>query len=123
MAEVMVTVSGRPYRLACADGEEEHLAELGRVLDERVGKLRGALGELGDLRLVILAGIALLDEVQDVSREVDRLRGEMAGLSVAERREADDKRQARDTAAVVIGEVAERLEALAREIAEEVRRG
>ncbi len=123
MGEVLVSISGRPYRLACADGEEERLAELGRALAERVGKLRGELGELGDMRLVVLVGIALIDEMQDIARDMDRLRGEMAGLTVAEREEAEAIGKARDSAAVLIDEVAERLEGLAREIAEEVRRG
>jgi cell division protein ZapA len=123
MAEVMVTVSGRPYRLACADGEEERLAELGRLLDARIGGLRGALGDLGDMRLLILAGIALIDEVQDASRDLDRLRVELAGLSVEERREAGQIRAARDSAADLIGAVADRLEGLAREITDEIRRG
>lgn len=123
MAEVMVTVSGRPYRLACADGEEKRLAELGRLLDERVTRLRGELGELGDMRLVVLVGIALIDEMQDVARDMDRLRGEVAGLTVADRRAAEEIQRGRDGAAVLIGEVAERLERLAGEIAAEVRGG
>jgi cell division protein ZapA len=123
MGEVLVSISGRPYRLACADGEEERLADLGRSLDERVGKLRGELGELGDMRLVVMVGIALIDEMQDIARDMDRLRGEVAGLTVAERQEAEALGKARDGAAALIGEVAERLEGLAREIADEVRRG
>lgn len=123
MAEVMVSVSGRPYRLACADGEEERLAELGRSLDARVAKLRSELGELGDMRLVVMVGIALIDEMQDVARDMERLRGEVAGLTVADRRAAEEIQRGRDGAAVMIGEIAERLERLAQEIAEEVRRG
>jgi cell division protein ZapA len=123
MAEVMVSVSGRPYRLACADGEEERLAELGRSLDARVAKLRSELGELGDMRLVVMVGIALIDEMQDVARDMDRLRGEVAGLTVADRQAAEEIQRGRDGAAVMIGEIAERLERLAQEIADELRRG
>jgi cell division protein ZapA len=32
MAQVNITVNGRVYRMACEDGEEDHVARLGRAL-------------------------------------------------------------------------------------------
>ena len=33
MAQVAVTIGGRTYRLACNEGEEEHLEALARVVE------------------------------------------------------------------------------------------
>jgi hypothetical protein len=47
MAQVNVTISGRSYRMACDDGEEEHLGELADHLDRTIERLRGEFGEIG----------------------------------------------------------------------------
>jgi cell division protein ZapA (FtsZ GTPase activity inhibitor) len=37
MATVTVSINGRNYRMACDDGQEEHLGRLARELDQRFG--------------------------------------------------------------------------------------
>jgi cell division protein ZapA len=44
MAEVSVTINGRVYRMACDPGQEDHLARLGRELDQRIAQLRESFG-------------------------------------------------------------------------------
>ena len=46
MGQVNLTVNGRVYRMACEDGEEDHVSELGTRLDAAIDELRAALGEL-----------------------------------------------------------------------------
>jgi len=36
MAQVNVTISGRTYRMACDDGEEDHLAQLAERLNRSI---------------------------------------------------------------------------------------
>ena len=48
MAHVSVTIAGRAYRMACDEGQEEHLLELGRQLDTKIDQLRSATGKAAD---------------------------------------------------------------------------
>ena len=36
MPQVNVTINGRQFRMACEDGQEEHLTRLARELDARI---------------------------------------------------------------------------------------
>ncbi len=36
MAQVNATIAGRQFRLACEDGQEEHLQTLAKDLDQRI---------------------------------------------------------------------------------------
>ncbi|MCS0503885.1 cell division protein ZapA [Ancylobacter mangrovi] len=116
MAQVTVTIGGRAYRMACDDGQEDHLTRLGTEVDARIDQLRAAFGEIGDQRLSVMAAITLADELSEVRRR----------LGEAERN-ASTEREARDEAARQLGRVeaslastvvsaAERLEQLAREL-------
>ena len=72
MAQVNLTVNGRVYRMACEDGEEEHVMQLGARFDGAIDELRGALGEIGDQRLMVMAGILMTDRLDDAERRLAR---------------------------------------------------
>ena len=72
MAQVNLTVNGRVYRMACEDGEEEHVTQLGARFDGAIDELRGALGEIGDQRLMVMAGILMTDRLDDAERRLAR---------------------------------------------------
>ena len=38
MSQVNVTINGRQYRMACEDGQEDHLQQLAKDLDERIDR-------------------------------------------------------------------------------------
>ena len=38
MAQVNATIAGRQFRLACEDGQEEHLQALAHDLDQRIDR-------------------------------------------------------------------------------------
>ncbi len=63
MAQVSVSIGGKPYRLACNPGEEPHLESLARLVDAKIAEMRAAFGEIGDPRLVIMAALKLADEL------------------------------------------------------------
>jgi cell division protein ZapA len=63
MAQVSVSIGGKPYRLACNPGEEPHLESLARLVDAKIEEMRAAFGEIGDPRLVIMAALKLADEL------------------------------------------------------------
>ncbi len=67
MAQVTVNVNGRDYELGCADGEEDQLRVLAGALDQRMRKLIGEVGQVGDNRLLMMLSLLLLDELNDAA--------------------------------------------------------
>ena len=59
MAKVSLNINGRKYALGCDDGEEERLMRLGQKLDDRVNNMANQFGQIGDLRLLVMAGITM----------------------------------------------------------------
>lgn len=83
MAQVDVTINGRDYRIACEDGQEQHLIGLAAYLNARVAELVREVGQIGDTRLLVMAGLLVADELSDTKDALDAERGlrqaEMAG--------------------------------------------
>jgi cell division protein ZapA len=80
MAQVNLTVNGRVYRMSCEDGEEDHVAELGARFNAAIDELRGALGEIGDQRLMVMAGILMTDRLDDAERRLKPIQQEVREL-------------------------------------------
>jgi cell division protein ZapA len=80
MAHVSVTISGRQYRMACDDGQEHHLARLSHELDQRIAQLRTTFGEIGDMRLTVMAALLLADELAEARQRMRRVEEELLGL-------------------------------------------
>ena len=72
MAQVNVTIAGRSYRMACSDGEEEHLQKLAADVDGRIASLRDSFGEM--------AAITVADELAEARRRIVRLEGDLEDL-------------------------------------------
>ena len=53
MAQVTVTIDSKTYRMACEEGQEEHLSDLAGRFDRYVGHLKNQFGEIGDLRITV----------------------------------------------------------------------
>ena len=80
MAQVTVTIDGKAYRMACEEGQEAHLEGLAANFDRYVGHLKSQFGEIGDLRLTVMAAIMVMDELSEANRQVAGLETEVAGL-------------------------------------------
>ncbi len=65
MAQVTVMIDGKAYRMACEAGQEEHLTDLATRFDRYVGHLKSQFGEIGDLRLTVMSGIMVMDELSE----------------------------------------------------------
>ncbi|MBI1180025.1 MAG: cell division protein ZapA [Alphaproteobacteria bacterium] len=65
MAQVTLTVNNTPYQFTCSEGEQERLRELAQTIDQRVVQLAGALGQVGEAKLILMASIIMLDEVNE----------------------------------------------------------
>ena len=110
MGQVAVTIAGRVYRMACADGEEGHLEGLPADLDKRIADLRTAFGEIGDQRLTVMAALAIADEKMESERRIAVLESQVQELLAA----SDNASKLRDDystrAADAVNEAAERVE-------------
>ena len=118
MAQVNVKIAGRLYRMACADGEEDHLIGLAARLDGRIGELRGSFGEIGDSRITVMAALTIADQLAEAERRIasletenDRLRGEQAGCDARVAALAEAVAGALGVAAARIDRVAQALDA------------
>jgi cell division protein ZapA len=116
MPQVSVTISGRQFRLACEDGEEEHLTHLAQELDSRIVQLRARFGEIGDTRLTVMAALALADELSEVKEKLQRLEPELAKLQEASVVSADRVQATQAAVVAALNAAAERIERLTRRL-------
>ena len=65
MSNVTLTIGGKHYTVACAEGEEAHIETLGRTID---GKLHGLpnLSGQSEARTLLFAALLLADEVHEL---------------------------------------------------------
>ena len=107
MATVTVDVNGRPYSVGCADGQEDRVRTLARQFDEHVRQIARDVGQVGDLRLFLMAALLVSDELADIRSQLTRV--QQGGGETAEA----DYGPAIDA----INRMAERLEKVATEAA------
>ena len=116
MSQVNATIAGRNFRLACEDGQEEHLARLAKEVDTRIIDLRAKFGEIGDTRLTVMAALMVADELAEAARKMRLLEEEIAALQDA-RVVASDRAKAASAAVVgAFNSAAERIEGITRKL-------
>ncbi len=114
MPQVTVTIAGKAYRMACADGEEAHLAGLAALFDGKIAEMRKAFGEIGDMRLQVMAALTIADELAEARRTVAALEAELEGLRHLNTAGDARSQDLEARAAEGIARAAERIERLAR---------
>jgi cell division protein ZapA len=80
MPQVTVVIAGKTYRIACAEGEEQHLEGLAASYDAKIEEMRQAFGEIGDMRLHVMAAITQADELHEARRRIAAIEAELADL-------------------------------------------
>lgn len=65
MAEVSVKVNGNPYKLACAEGDEDRIERLADYVDKTCTALVDKLGQISENRLLLMAAVLITDEMFD----------------------------------------------------------
>ena len=118
MAKVSIQINGRKYALGCDDGEEERLMRLGQQLDDRLTMLANNFGQIGDLRLMVMAGITMMDELDEMQGNVTQ-QAEKLSLNVRKESEAAKAKAARveRKATDTLIDTAERIEAMVERLA------
>ena len=80
MAHVIVQVNGRPYTMQCPEGEEEHLRDLAHLLDSEVTRVRTNVGNVGDIRTLVMAGLMVADRLSEAIQKIQSLEAEVGAL-------------------------------------------
>lgn len=62
MSNVSLQIGGRSYSVACAAGEEDHIARLGRLIDQKVQSMGSGHTEV---RQLLFAALILADELHE----------------------------------------------------------
>ena len=65
MAEVDLTIAGRPYRVACRDGEEDNLRAAAALVDAKSREALAGLGTMSEARQLLFASLLLADQLVD----------------------------------------------------------
>ncbi len=88
MADVKLTVAGRPYDLYCADGQESQLLQLAAVVDEKAREMPGGT----EVRQLLFAALMLADDAQEAKGKIEKSEPQSdslrAAVALAESREA-----------------------------------
>ena len=118
MPEINVEINGRRYRMACEEGQEDHLLDLAARFNRHIDRFKDGFGEIGDNRLTVMAGIAVLDELAEAERKIGLLKHDIeemtrAGESLTAESEELERRFAKR-----MNEVSRKVEAIATAIDE-----
>ena len=93
MADVSLTINGKVFNIACDDGQEQRVVDLGRYIDSRVKDIASSGAASNDIHLLVLASLMLADEVFDLREYIHQSGGqipqeagalEQEGLAIAE---------------------------------------
>ena len=117
MAQVVVTIAGRTYRMACEDGQERHLEALAFDIDSRLAGLKTSFGEIGEQRLVVMAALTVSDELSEARARIAALEERMAVLENAAQDAQEAQASREKFVAQALDGAAERIEVLARMMA------
>ncbi len=113
MPEVNVEINGRKYRMACEEGQQQHLIGLAERLNSHVESLKGAVGEIGDNRLTVMAGIAVVDELAEAEKRIKALEQEVLVLTRAGQEVAAEIEALEGKFAAKLSDAAKALESVA----------
>jgi cell division protein ZapA len=62
MPEVRISIGGRPYDVACQEGEEAFLHSAAALLEAEASVLAGQAGRIPEARMLLMAGLMLADK-------------------------------------------------------------
>lgn len=118
MPEVTVDINGRKYRMACEEGQEPHLLGLAERFNSHIDAFKGTFGEIGDNRLTVMAGIAVLDELAEAERRIALLKQDVASLTQAGEALTHEAEELERKFAKRLNEAARKVESIATAIDE-----
>lgn len=94
MGQVTLILNQRSYRVGCNDGDEERLAALAAHLKQKLDRVIGEFGQVGEARLMLLTALLITDELFEARAERDMAASTAAAAAMREiaERARPDKR-------------------------------
>jgi len=80
MAQVNIRINGRTYEVNCENGQEQHVQRLANSLANAVGDLVKQVGQVGDARLLVMAGLVMADEMAEQKAELAAAKARIEAL-------------------------------------------
>lgn len=125
MPEVVISIGGRQFEVACQDGEEHFLRTAAKMLDAEAAVLVNQIGRMPESRMLLMASLMLADRTAGLE---DQLRAAEERAVVAERVATNARANPERVEVPVIpdivsdtfAEIAARTEALAARIEEKI---
>ncbi|EEB83165.1 cell division protein ZapA [Roseobacter sp. GAI101] len=78
MPEVIISIGGRQFEVACQEGEESYLHAAAKMLDDEAQILSDQVGRMPEARMLLMAGLLLADKTASVEDQVAEVRAELA---------------------------------------------
>jgi cell division protein ZapA len=114
MPMIQVTIAGKSYRMACGDGEEAHLEGVAAAFEEKIAELRGSFGEIGDMRLHVMAALTFVDELAETKKRLGAAEEELAALRRIASSDGERSHSLEAQMTDALNRTAERIERLAK---------
>lgn len=116
MAAIQVEIDGRKYRMACEDGQEAHVRALADRFSAYVEGLKTEFGEVGDVRLTVMAALTVMDDMKALEDELKNAQSALEQLSAKSNKLIADRDHLEHSFANQVVMIAERVETLANQL-------
>ena len=64
---VEINVNNHLYKIACEEGQEGHIQNLAKIINDEVQKLVSSLGQIGETRLLLMTCLIIADKLKENS--------------------------------------------------------
>ena len=78
MPEVTIEIGGRPFNVACQEGEEHFLHAAAGLLDNEAKALMDQIGRLPESRMLLMAGLMLADKAAGTDDQIKAMENKIA---------------------------------------------
>ncbi|PCI97812.1 MAG: cell division protein ZapA [Alphaproteobacteria bacterium] len=78
MSEVTLKINNRGYSLACDNGQEQRLVDLGHYVDGHLQNIAQAGAATNEAHLLVLTSLVLADEIYELRDTVAQLQNSMS---------------------------------------------
>ena len=78
MPEVTIEIGGRPFSVACQEGEEHFLQSAAGLLDNEARSLMDQIGRLPEARMLLMAGLMLADKAAGTDDQIKAMENKIA---------------------------------------------
>lgn len=78
MPEVTIQIGGRPFQVACQEGEEQYLQAAAKMLDDEAQVLSDQIGRMPESRILLMAGLMLADKTAAVEDKIKEIETKLA---------------------------------------------